>query len=118
MAHEELGNLNIAITATDSSGESEIGRIAYLKRGFELFRGQEQFVGTTSELLSIVASVPAFIYINNLGLTMIMVDSVSTMDSFPQRIIPGGNLCLCPETATIYVKSSTPDGKIWVMSVY
>jgi hypothetical protein len=116
--HEELSNLNIAVTATNQVGESEVGRIAYLSRQFELAQGLEQAVGTTPELLLIVPSVPTYIYIRNLGLTMILVDSVSTMNAFPQRIIVGGSIVLSPQTGTIYIKSIVSDGKVWVMSVY
>jgi hypothetical protein len=118
----DVQNLNVAITSTTAHGDVEIGKISFLGQSIDLCEGRTQVIGTGPELLDIVSPAPEYIYIKNMGgvdggrNSELIVDSVSSFDAFPQRIVFGASLCLCPQTSIIYVMGTTAPCRIWVMS--
>ena len=71
--------------------------------------GNQQTIATSSTALSLggISSI-GFLWIKNTDATnYVEVDSATTFDKFPQKILPGEAILLKPETATIYAKAHT-----------
>lgn len=113
---EELNNFNIGITATHARGTVSVGVVAFLSHSVNRAYGGTQEVTTTPELLHVVPGVPLWVYVFNEGLWPIMIDSVADMSAFPQYVLNGGVICLCPETSVIYVVGVGGPASVWVLS--
>ena len=100
---------NLAITG----GKSQTLTIA----GDEAI-GVQQAVGTSSEAL-VVGDVNTIgsLYIENTdAANFVEIDSASTFDKFPQKILAGGFVLLHPQTASLFVKANTASVNILVVA--
>lgn len=81
--------------------------------------GNTQTVGTSAETLTVGdVSTIGYLLIKNLDSTnFVEIDAVSTMDSFPQKVLAGESILLKPQTATIYGKADTAACSVYVQAV-
>ena len=78
---------------------------------------QNQTIGTTSEALDLgdLANVQGGLCIKNLDETnYVEIDSASTFDKWPQKILPGGCIFVSSQTVTLYAKAHTAPVNITV----
>lgn len=69
-----------------------------------------QTIATSSTALSIasITGVPPVLLVKNLDATnYVEIDSASTFDKFPQKLLAGTFVLLRPQTATIYLRANT-----------
>jgi hypothetical protein len=86
-----------------------------------------QNIGTTAEAISFddISGAPKLVLLQNLDPTnYVEIDSASTMDKFPQKLLPGPSagipgtfILLAPETGTIYAKAHTAAVNLLVLAV-
>lgn len=113
MANEINVNVSCAISA---SGQTVNGIGTFqADLGGGGFLGNEQTIGTASELLVIGdVSTPAVVFIKNLDETnYIEVDNVTSFDNWPLKLFPGQAIIVTPQTGVIYCKANTAACKIW-----
>lgn len=118
MANEISTNLSVSAS---TSGQTVSGSASgTLNAGSNGFIGTEILVSTTAAALNLgpaTETPPVCVFIKNLDtLNFIQVDAISTMASFPQKILAGQAIYLLPETPTIYAKADTGAVKIWVVA--
>lgn len=84
------------------------------------FIGNVQSIGTADEnlVLGDVTNPPQYVLIINQDTTnFVQIDANSSYNGFPQKILPGGCILLCPETATIHAKADTAAVNVLVVAV-
>lgn len=78
------------------------------------FIGDTQPISASPTLLTL-ADTPEHVFVKNLDdIHYVEVDSASTFDKFPQRILPGMGIFLMPQTGTIYAKAQTGTVNVFV----
>ena len=78
-----------------------------------------QNIGTSAEALVLgdITTI-GFLFVKNLDATnYVEVDSVNTLDEFPQKLLPGEFVLLKPQTTTIYAKANTAACNVLVQAV-
>lgn len=117
MANEISVSTNITISQAGQSVQGSGTFTANLSA--TNFVGEEVTIGSSSAAVLTIAGLsdPSAVFIKNLDSTnFITVDSVSTLDNFPQRLTAGQAVCLLPSTGTIYVKADTAPCQAWVVA--
>jgi len=79
-----------------------------------------QIIGTTSETLALgdLSNLTGGLLIKNMDTTnYVLIDSATTFDKFPQKILPGGAIFLASQTLTIYAKANTASVVVTVSAV-
>lgn len=116
MANETAVSINM--TVTDAGGNIN-GNVSFQ----EDFAGggaiaNEQTIGTSAEALVFGdVGTPKSVFVKNTDPdNFVEIDAVSTMDAFPQKLMPGQGILLKPQTATIYAKADTASCKVWVVA--
>lgn len=100
-----------AFLSVSGDGVTATGNLSGLTitpSGQNVFSNQ-QSIATSSTALSLggISSI-GYLWIKNTDATnYVEVDSASTFDKFPQKILPGEAIMLKPETTTIYAKAHT-----------
>ncbi len=116
MANEITVNLSAAIS---SSGQSVSGTAQFIASlSATGFLGEEVTIGSSSAAVISLGGLsdPAVILVVNQDTTnFIQVDSASTLDKFPQKLLPGQAILLLPETGTIYAKADTAPCQAWIV---
>lgn len=117
MANEIQYSVSITVS---TSGQSVSGGISTQESAANnAFIGNEQTIGTTAELLVLgdIGADPIFVFVKNLDpVNFLTVDSISSLDKFPQIILPGMGVLLRPATGTIYAKGDTAAVKAWIVA--
>jgi hypothetical protein len=107
MSQEISGGASLSINSLGGNGSGTVAFVADISaNGFVC---DERVVPTTAGTIPMGGvTAPQAVFIKNLDDTNYMeVDSVSTMDKFPQKLYPGDGILLKPETGTIYWKANT-----------
>lgn len=71
---------------------------------------QTQVIGTSAETLSLgdLANVSGGLMLkNNDATNYVEIDSASSFDKFPQKVLPGRAIMLAPQTVTIHARANT-----------
>lgn len=115
MANAIAYNVTLQITG---SGETVVGTVNYSGAGASAMIGNQQLIGTTAETLTFGdVGTPNSLFVKNLDPdNYIEIDSVNTMDKFPQKLLPGEGVLLKPQTGTIYAKANTAACYVWVVA--
>lgn len=102
--------LSASLTVTTTGGTSAISYpvTTVTASGGDMVR-TTQSIGTSAEaiVLGDLATAAVLAVYNTDATNYIEVDSVNTMDKFPQKIPAGGFILLRPQTTTIYAKANT-----------
>lgn len=119
MANEIACQINVTVRTGDI--DEEVITVDLSDVGAE-YVGEEFLIGTSDNTIQI-GGTPACIFIANVdsfgpsgSTNTVLVDSVSTYDSFPQTILPGQAIYLKPETGTIHIKAVTAPCKIFLVT--
>jgi hypothetical protein len=94
-------------STTDSFSSSASNNLTQTGTGALL---EFQTIGTTSETLVLgdLANVGGGLFLKNTDSTnYVEIDSASTFDKFPQKILAGRAIFLASQTLTIYAKANT-----------
>lgn len=78
-----------------------------------------QSIATSSTAITFgdISGAPKKVVIKNLDATnYVEVDSASSFDKFPQKVLPGDTILLSPQTGTIYAKAHTSAVLIFVIA--
>lgn len=117
MANEISSTVSCTIS---SGGQSVTGNKSFtLSLSSTTFIGEEVTIGSTTATSLYTAGLtnPSVVLVINLDTTnYISVDSVDTLDNFPQKLTPGAGVLLLPETGTIYAKADTAPCQAWVVA--
>lgn len=81
--------------------------------------GATQAIATSSTAIALgnVTTVGYVLVINTDAANYVEIDSASTFDKFPQKILAGKGVLLAPQTVTIYGKANTAAVNIRVVAV-
>lgn len=117
MADEISASINTTIS---SGGQSVAGAISFTADlSSTSFIGEEVTIGSTTAATLYLGGLsdPSTVMIVNLdGTNFLTVDSVVTLDKFPQKLLPGQGVLLLPLTGTIYAKADTAPCQAWVVA--
>lgn len=117
MANEISTNLNVSVSVNSQLASGAVNN--QMDASNNAFIGNEQTIGTSSETIFLgdVGSTPVFLFVRNMDDTnYVEVDSASTMDKFPQKLLPGRGVYLFPQSGTIYCRANTATCRIWVVA--
>lgn len=112
-----INNINIDIESSPiGGGPVVITDIHFLSRNPQEFRGTARTVGSLTMVLTIL-SIPTYLVLRNLSdVETIIVDSIGTMDHFPQRLGPADEIFLLPSATDIWAKTiSGNPARLWIM---
>jgi hypothetical protein len=101
----------ISLNVSGSTGESAslYNQLTTAQAGSGLLLAV-QTIGTSSEAIALgdLANLGGGLMIKNGDATnYVEIDSASSFDKFPQKILPGKAILLAPQTVTIYAKANT-----------
>jgi hypothetical protein len=115
MALEISAGCNATITL---SGQTVSGATTFRADLSADFFGQDQTIATSSTALDMgTVTAPKVLYIRNLDeANYVEIDSVTSFDNFPQKILPGASILLAPQTVTLFAKANTASVDIYVVT--
>lgn len=106
-------NINVAGQSAQGNGsfQADLSATNYF--------AQSVTIGSSSAAVMELGSLsdPTVLFVKNLDTTnYITIDSVGTLDNFPQRLEAGQSIALLPVTGTIYAKANAAPCQAWVVA--
>jgi hypothetical protein len=117
MAKEITTNLSVSVGKGKSASSGQANTTEDADGGFAGFR---QTIGITAESIDLGADVatPKVVFIQNLSVTdFVEIDKASTIDVWPQKLLPGAAVLLRPSAgASFFAKADTNPVPIWIVA--
>lgn len=117
MANEISASINCSIA---SGGQSVSGAKSFSANlSSTSFIGSEVTVGSTTAASIFIGGLsnPSVVLVINQDTTnFITIDNISALTNFPQKLLPGQGILLCPESGTIFAKADTAPCQAWVVA--
>lgn len=102
--------IQLALSVTNTNGTLQISVpvTTTTAAGTDAIAGT-QTIGTSSEQLNLgdLATAAFVVVVNTDATNYVEVDAADTYDKFPQKILPGKAIVICPQTVTLHARANT-----------